>query len=56
MRGLVFVQEGGAGKQLTAGGTLVELLRVKLLDVLPMLVQRREAETALLTVVGLRQV
>lgn len=53
MRDLVFVEEGGAGEHLVAHSTLVELFRVELLDVLPMLLQRGEAEAALLTVVGL---
>ena len=53
---LVFVQQGGAGKHLVTGGTLVELLWVVVLDVLPMLLQRGEAETTLLTVMRLRQI
>lgn len=53
MCALVFFQQGGAGEHLVANRTLVELFRVELLDVLAMLLQRGEAETALLTVVRL---
>lgn len=56
VRALVFVQQGGAGEHLVAGGTLVELFWVKLLDVLAMLLQRGEAEATLLTVMRLRQI
>lgn len=56
VRGLVFVQQGGASAHLVAGEALVKFLWVELLDVLPMLLQRREAQAALLTVMGLRQV
>lgn len=52
----VFVQQGGAGEHLATGGTLVELLRVDLLDVLAMLLQRGEAQATLLTVARLRQI
>lgn len=56
MYALVFFQQGGAGEHFAAGGTLVVLLGVKLLDVLAMLVQRGEAETTFLTVMRLRQI
>ena len=51
--GLVFVQQGGATECLLAEETLVELLRVALLDVLPVILKRGEAQTTLLTVIGL---
>lgn len=53
MRGLVLFQQGAAGEHLAAGGTLVELFWVVVLDVLPMLLQRGETETTLLTVMRL---
>lgn len=53
VRGLVFFQQGAAGEHLVAGGTLVELFWVVVLDVLPMLLQRGETETTLLTVMRL---
>jgi len=43
----MFVQQCSTGEHLVADGTLVELLWVELLDVLLMLLQRREAETTL---------
>lgn len=54
--GLVFVQQGGAGEHLIACGALVELFRMKVLDVLTMLLQSGEAEATLLTVMRLRQI
>lgn len=54
--GLVFFQQGGAAEHLVTGGALVELLRVDLLDVLLMLLQRGEAQTTALTVVRLRHI
>lgn len=56
MRGLVFIQQGGAGEHLIACGTLVELFGMKVLDVLTMLLQCGETEATLLTVVRLRQI
>lgn len=56
MRGLVFLQQGGAAEHLVTGGALVVLLRVNLLDVLLMLLQRGEAEATALTVVRLRHI
>lgn len=56
VRGLVFVQQGGAGEHLIACGTLVELLGMKVLDVLTMLLQSGETKATLLTVVRLRQI
>lgn len=56
VRALVFVQQGGAGEHLVAGGAPVELLGVELLHVPPMLLQGGETQTALLAVVRLRQI
>lgn len=56
VRGLVFLQQGGAAEHLVTGGALVELFGVNFLDVLLMLLKRSEAEAAALAVVRLRHI
>ena len=53
---LVLVQQGGAVEHLVADGALVEVAGVAVLEVLPVLLHRREAQAALLAVVGLQDV
>lgn len=54
--GYVFLQQGGVGEHLVALRTPVVLLRVTLLDVLPVVLQCGKTETTLLTVMRLRDV